>query len=170
MSTLARAIILLSCSLAAACSGDDGDRLERPDVDGLPVGTATGAAATGSYELTLVTTACAGSCRISTISLCDVNDADDASVEVTQDDGALVMLADGLVLDRLSGGLDADGQFLVGGWGTEQGGDVEILVQSQGTVADGHITGTATARAHGSYDGHGFDCTTVADVTGDRAP
>ncbi|MBK9034858.1 MAG: hypothetical protein IPL61_26945 [Myxococcales bacterium] len=161
-------------ALALGCGGGPGDLLERVDVADLPPGDATGADATGSYDLTLYTSACAGRCTVKvgsfTASLCDVGEVDHGGADVTQTDGRLVLDTSSLALDRLAGGLDGDGTFVVGGWGTQQGGAVEVLIRADGALADGAITGVATARAHGAVDGQAIDCTSSYEVTGARAP
>jgi hypothetical protein len=164
-----QSIIGAAVVFVAACGGGG---LAREDVADLPPGGGQGASASGSYDIELYTRSCSGKCSIEvdgfTFGLCDVGEVDTASLEVTQTDGRLVMDADGLVLDRLSGGIEADGGFTVGGWGTEEGGAVEVRVLSTGSLTGAVITGTAETRAVGSYEGESVDCTAIFDVTGAR--
>ena len=156
-------------ALVAGCAGGG---LQRSDVEDLPAGDAVGTAASGDYGLELYTRSCSGTCLVHsggfTASLCDVGQIDDTTLTVTQQDGALVMQSDGLVLDRLTGGLDADGTFDVGGWGTQQGGEVEVEVRSSGTLAGDAFTGTAESRGHGHVGGEHVDCTARYDLSGAR--
>jgi len=153
----------------AACGAEGG--LTTEDVENIPAGTGTGSTASGDYELELFTRDCIGLCPVIesgffTISLCDVNDGNDADVTVVQTDGALVMDADGLVVERLTGGIDLGGGFTVGGWGTESG--VTTIVKSTGTLDGNTFTGTAEARGVGTVHGEVIDCTALYDVTGTR--
>lgn len=156
----------------AACSSDD-TGLTRADVEHLPPGTATGTQASGAYELEMLTVACHGTCPVIHLHgfsapTCDVNELDDAELEVTQTDGALVMNADGLVVDRLTGGIDADGSYRVGAYGTEAGGEVAVLVRSTGQLAGAQFTGMSEARMVGLIGSTRVDCTTIYEVTGAR--
>jgi hypothetical protein len=89
-------------------------------------------------------------------------------VQVTQLDGALRMDADGLIYDRLSGSIDADGTFVVGSLATGNAGSVEAVVLASGTVSASGFAGTAEQRAYGSSDGLAFDCTAAFELTGLR--
>jgi hypothetical protein len=155
---------------ATACSG--GAALTPADVVDLPPGTATGTAASGTYDLELYTVACRGQCMVRngnlTGSACDVGEVDTAILAVTQRDGALDMDADGLIFERLEGGLDADGRFTVGGYATAQAGAVIAMVLADGALTAEGFTGTATQRAHGSASGLDFDCTAELELTGRR--
>jgi hypothetical protein len=101
-------------------------------------------------------------------SACDVGEVDTAILAVTQRDGALDMDADGLIFERLEGGLDADGRFTVGGYATAQAGAVIAMVLADGALTAEGFTGTATQRAHGSASGLDFDCTAELELTGRR--
>lgn len=154
----------------AACGGGGG--LSREEVQNIPPGTAVGTAASGRYDLELYTVACSGQCQVRnnglTGSACDVGNVDTASVQVTQLDGALRMDADGLIYDRLSGSIDADGTFVVGSLATGNAGSVEAVVLASGTVSASGFAGTAEQRAYGSSDGLAFDCTAAFELTGLR--
>jgi hypothetical protein len=146
--------------------------LERGDVTDIPPGDAVGSAVSGEYELELYTTDCIGDCSVDVgsfdVSLCDVGDLDYVDASVTQDDGALVLDAEGLVIERLTGGISADGTFEIGGWGTQYGGDVEVVILSTGTASGDDFSGTAESRGRGEAEGQNVDCTAMYDVTGTR--
>lgn len=164
---------ILAMIALAACGAGDGGGLTTQDVENIPPGTGVGAEASGDYELQLVTLDCLGNCPvirsgIFTVTLCDVNDGDSAEVSVVQTDGELVMDAEGLVIERLTGGIDVGGEFTVGGWGTQQGGAVTTIVRSTGTLVGNTFTGTAESRGVGNLEGQAIDCTAVYDVRGTR--
>jgi len=156
----------------AACSGDRfGSGLAYDDVENIPAGTGTGMRASGEYEIELLTVDCRGRCPIIhagifSESTCDVNELDDSGVDVTQTDGVLAMDADGLLVDRLTGGIDADGSFVVGAWGTESG--VNIFVRSTGTLDGDRFTGTAETHGIGIVNDATIDCTAIYEITGER--
>lgn len=157
-------------ALTAACGGDG---LGREDVENLPAGSAVGSAASGTYALELVTRECRGRCPVIDggwfeVSVCDVGEVDDAELVVTQTDGALEIAADGLVLERLEGGIDDDGGFTVGAWGTEHGGDMTIAIRSDGTFAGGRITGSAESHGQGEIEDTRVDCTAIYELSGQR--
>lgn len=157
--------LLLLCFLVA-CGGDDLD----PDVvTDLPPGDATGTAASGVYELTSLTTACAGTCATVedgfTFSACDVGTRLDDRAEITQADGALTVDLDGNdYVSRLAGGLDADGGFDVGGLRTQLGGEVSITARARGTLAGDVLDGVARLRVVG----HDLDCEIEVELDGAR--
>jgi len=162
-------------SFGVFIGGCAGGGLEKADVTSLPPGDAVGAAASGTYDLDLVVKECKGSCGpidagIFTVSLCDVGDVDHAEAIVTQTDGALVLESEGLVVEHLEGGIDANGAFVIGGYGTDQGGDVELFVLGTGTLAGDLFQGGAESRGRGAIDGESFDCTAIYDVSGARVP
>jgi hypothetical protein len=153
--------------LVAACGGSDD--LDPAVVTNLPAGDATGTAATGTWEMESITTACGGTCvgRIDgvTFSACDIGTRLDETAEVTQSEGALVLdIADSEYVSRLAGGIDADGGYEVGGLRTLQGGSLTITARSIGTLAGDTMTGSARLHASGS----GLDCTIEVDVDGTR--
>lgn len=165
------------CLLVAvvACGGDggSGDGLERDDVVGLPAGDATGSAASGTYDLEMTIVACGGTCPVlrvgpARIATCDIGDVDYPTFEVVQTDGRLDLDAFGLVLEKLDGGLDADGSFVVGGWGTRNSGSLAVAILGSGVLAGARLTGTALARAVGDVDGQWVDCTAQYELEGDR--
>ncbi len=163
--------------LLAACGGGDpsvpGGGLARDDVDHLPAGTGTGTAASGEYRVEMLTIDCLGTCPVVhsgpfSASTCDVDQLDHPDLDVTQTDGALVMDAEGLVVDRLAGGIDADGRYVVGAYGTQASGDVDVFVRSTGTLDGEHFTGMAESHGVGSVNGTAIDCTAIYEVTGER--
>lgn len=162
--------LLFALALLAPACGSDG--LERSDVEDLAPGDATGSDASGVYELELFARDCLGSCLVRagviTASLCDAGELATEIVEVTQTDGRLVMDSAGLVVERITGGIDADGSFEVGGFGTQYGGSVAVAVYSSGTLEGDRFTGTAQSRGSGSVEGNSIDCTAIYEISGVR--
>jgi len=158
--------------MATGCGGDGGGYLAKKTVTGLPAGDATGSDFSGEYDVELYTSDCSGACPtidygLFTWSICDVGDKDSDYVTVLQTDGRLQVDSDGgLVVTRLSGGINADGSFDVGGWSTEAGGDVTITARAAGTISDAGISATAKARAVGKAEGEFINCTATYEITG----
>lgn len=158
----------LVTSLLVACSGDP---LSREEVTSIPAGTGTGTAASGTWEGTLTTTSCTGSCLVKGyISLCDVGDIDDYSFELVQTDGVLTIEADGLVTPSMRGGIDANGAFRVGGYATKLGGNVELLSETVGQVDGDSFSGSAIATARGHYEDEEIECDAEFTTHGEREP
>jgi len=166
-------VLGLTGLLAAACGGGgDGGYLAKDTVTSLPAGDATGSGFAGVYEVELYTSDCSGRCPtidygLFTWSICDVGDKVDDEVQVSQTDGLLQVDSDGsLMVTRLSGGIYGDGTFDVGGWSTEEGGDVQIFARAEGALADLDITATAKARAVGRAEGVSINCTATYEISG----
>jgi hypothetical protein len=156
------------------CGSGDGGALSREEVEGLPPGDAIGEAGNGEFEIQLVTTACRARCpEIDaggfTISTCDLNEVDDATLTITQRDGELVIDASGLIVDRLEGGIFADGSFVVGAFATQQSGEVTIAIRSEGTLSGDIIEGTAEGHASGKVAGTIINCSTSYELAGMRS-
>ncbi len=171
MSIAPRHLVLVSIlALVAGCG--DGGGLSPDDVTGLPAGDAVGTTATGAYDLEVYTVACHGACFVRdgdrTGSACDVGATETASLDVVQQDGAVRMLVDGLIYDRLDGGIDADRTFTIGGYVTARAGTIEALLLASGNLTDTGFVGSGTQRARGSSDGVDFDCTSDYELTGRR--
>lgn len=168
---LPAAVLAVAVSLLGACSGGDSS-LDKSVVTQLPSGDASGTAASGEYQVQLYTSACSGDCTYSylgfTVSGCDVGDTDDATLTLTQTEGHLQADIDngGLLVTRLEGGLWQDGTFDIGGYATQQGGEVEITARASGTLGVDAVTGTVQAHASGSVDGDHVRCTATYDLTG----
>ncbi len=164
---------LALCGLVLAACGDN-QALSRADVEGLPAGDATGSALSGQYQLDLHTTACQGTCPLIdmgwySLATCDVGHTDSSSVEVTQTDGRLVVVGDGLLVERMEGGVDQGGSFKVGGYGTQNSGSLEVVTLVHGTMdAEGQIAARSETHAWGEINGTGVNCTALFDVTGQR--
>lgn len=162
--------LAIAVALAAAACG--GDELTRADVEDLPPGDATGDAASGTYELALYTTSCHGTCRLRVgsfvVTVCDVGDLDESTITVTQRDGELVMDTPDLRVNRLRGGIGADGAYEVGGWATQGGGAVEVLVHAAGRVEGDRVAGVARSHSRGAVDGHEVDCASTYEIDGAR--
>lgn len=164
-----KTLLALSLVASAAACGGSGDDLDPDTVTNLPPGDATGSAATGTYVLDTLTTACGGTCAVEVdgfnYSACDVGTRQTATTEIAQDGGALVFdVEDSDYASHLEGGIDVDGSFDVGGLVTQQGGQITITSRSTGTLIDGAMTATGRLR----IDGMGLGCTVEIDVTGER--
>ena len=166
---------LLLCTMVAAalgCGGGDGD-LGRDVVTSLPDGTASGTAASGTYDIELYTSACSGRCAantgVFTVTVCDVGQRSTATMTAAQTDGHLqVDAAEGsLMVTRLVGGINADDSFDVGGYGTQNGGTVDVTARARGSMG-ATLTGTVEAHAAGSVGSGNLDCRATYDLTGTR--
>jgi len=161
----------LAALLLIACGGDD--FLDKDTVTELPPGTATGSRFTGQYEVELYTSDCSGECPVIdydwfTYTICDVGMKDEEDIGIVHSAGHLQIDADNsLPVTRLTGGIDADGQFDVGGWSTQEGGDVEIVARVLGTIApDGSITATAHLYANGNARDEHIACRGTFEIRG----
>jgi hypothetical protein len=160
-------------ALVPACGGGGGDGDLDPEVvTNLPPGDGTGGGATGVFAMESITTSCDGECTIGGgggdpgFSVCDVGTRLDETADVTQTDGELVIdIPDSQYVSRLEGGIFADNTFEVGGYVTQQGGEVEITSRVTGTVSGANMTGTGRLRVSGL----GASCTIGVDVDGTRA-
>ena len=85
-----------------------------------------------------------------------------------QTDGRLVIEADGLATPSLSGGIDVDGSYRVGGYATQLGGTVHTLSETVGQMADGTFEGTVLASTTGTYNDERFDCNAEYTTHGAR--
>jgi hypothetical protein len=158
----------LALALLVSCGGDASD-LDADAVTNLPPGDATGTAASGSYRMESVTTACGGDCSTTVdgflYSACDVGTRLDDTARVTQDSGALqIDVDDNDCVSRLDGGLNSDGSYDVGGLRTQLGGQITITARGQGVFAGDTMSGTARLRV----TGRGLDCVIETDVDGER--
>jgi hypothetical protein len=167
--TSIRQILATTCALAA-CGGAP---LERDDVTAIPRGDAVGSEASGDYDLELYIRDCVGRCPVIRVgvfsfSLCDIGTIDRDTITVSQQDGDLVIQTQSLLIERLAGGLYADGSFEVGGWGTQYGGEVEVIMRGDGILAGDRLSGTALSRGHGRIEDQRFDCTAVYELSGER--
>lgn len=145
---------------------------------GVNEGTGVGTAASGIYLVETVSTSCSGTCAITvdgfTISVCDVGDRIDSTMEVRQDDGALqIDSEDSDYVSRMTGSIDADGRFAVRGSRTEQGGLVTITINATGVVSDPEgdatLDGSATGRVSGTVSGQTLSCNLAVDLEGARS-
>lgn len=166
------ALAAMFLSTMAACGG--GSDLDRDAVTNIPPGDATGSAASGSYSFDLYISKCSGTCPLitvglSTLSTCDVGFRDTADVTLTQSDGRIQIDSQDLLVTRMTGGLDADGSFDVGGYGTQLSGAIDITTRAHGVLAqDGSVTAQNRTRAQGNVNGTKVDCTATYDVTGHK--
>jgi hypothetical protein len=161
---------LLGCGLlgcggsASGNSSNSGGDLDQQTVTTIPDGNATGSSMSGSYAVELYTTSCGGQCGpvqsgIFTVSLCDVGDVDKEHLEVVETNGHLQVEMNGPV-SRHVGGVNADGTFEVGGYATQEGGNLTIVVHTTGTIdrVTKKVTGTARHRSFGTINGQAVDC------------
>jgi hypothetical protein len=151
--------------LLAACGGGGG--LSREEAEGVPDGDATGDALSGGWRLERRITSCAGDCALGLFGVCDVGYEAEADAEITQTDGHLVVEVDDTP-GLLEGGAYADGAVEVGGYATQQGGQLEIAAIVTATVDDDAMTGTIRAAVWGDVDDESVDCRIENDVTATR--
>jgi hypothetical protein len=151
---------LLCLVFFAACGGGSGGDLERDDVINLPAGSGTGTAATGTYLMELRVTACVGTC---TPGVCEDGDVVGGEAAVTQQDGRLTLDAGGV---PLTGGIDTDGGYVIGGFGTL--GTLDAAIRSEGTWSGDSLNGTYDAHIVGTQGGDSIDCTVESSLSGTR--
>ncbi|MCB9556463.1 MAG: hypothetical protein H6707_10200 [Deltaproteobacteria bacterium] len=162
------------CSGLAACSSaPDHQGLETELVAKLPDGNAQGSAVSGRYLLALTTTDCDGRCPAPDgFAICEIGfGVSDDSVTLTQTAGRLE--ASGLnsqfVVDQLSGGINTDGSFDIGGLNTISGTSLIATVRATGTIdANGKVSGEARGWASGSAAETSVDCVASYSLTGQR--
>lgn len=165
---------MLLMMVAVGALGCGSDYLDRDVVTSLPPGDASGSALSGSYSGTVTTTACAGTCMakygIFTYTFCEVGDVDKETFQVTQNDGVLeVTGASHLYVASLRGGVDADGRFDVGGYATESGGQIGIVMRVEGTIdGSGTVDAVAKGKGDGSADGVTVNCSASYRISGQR--
>jgi hypothetical protein len=119
-------LLLAALPLALGCSSSNnaGEDLGVGTVTHLPDGTGTGTAASGTYTVQLDVTGCSGECTASAagivFSICNPGPVGSATMTVTQAGGHLTVHSDSsnVVVHDLAGGIDANGDFDVGGLAT----------------------------------------------------
>ncbi len=167
-------LLVAALPLALGCSSS-GEDLSVDTVTHLPDGTGTGDAASGVYTLQLDVTACSGSCSATVagfpVSICTVGPAGSAVMTVTQTGGHLAVHNDGanVVVHDLSGGIDANGAFDVGGVAAGvDGQDLTVTTRAEGTLGGGTATATAESQGTGTVDGTPIDCVQSLQMSGSR--
>jgi hypothetical protein len=161
--------------ITAACGGGGGGSFEAdldPEVvTNLPAGDGTGTAATGDYDLVSVTTGCAGDCLLGGSDMdpgfpvCDVGTELTQTAHVEQDGGLLDIDVDGSdYVSQLAGGINADGSFEVGGYVTQNAGEVELTSREVGTFGGASLSGTGRLQIIGGD----LDCLIEVDLEGTR--
>lgn len=148
----------LSAALAVGCSSPYPD-LTPDAVRNVPAGTGLGTGASGFYGLQRRTLSCTGTCTATVggvrTSFCEVGALATVTGTVTQTEGLLVFtLAD--LPPELRGGIDADGSYDVGGYGTRAG--LDVTMRSEGLYAAARFDGTARRWTHGTVEGQSVDC------------
>lgn len=156
-------LLIPAASLAIACGGGADGPLDKDGVTGLPTGSGTGAAASGSYQAELRTLGCSGTCPTGS---CREGSVASGTLSLVQRDGYLSMTAAGALLE---GGIDADGAYLVGGWTTIQSGAVQQAFRSDGVYTGNGFSGAIEARRWGTLEGQAVDCTESGTITATRA-
>ncbi|MBN2498429.1 MAG: hypothetical protein JXR96_27815 [Deltaproteobacteria bacterium] len=165
--------VLVCALLLGGCGSGDGD-LDKDVVTHLPDGNASGSAASGVYDMEIYTSACEGMCPeidygIFVYHLCDVGDRDSTQVLVDQADGHLqVDLDSDQYVTRLAGGIDSDGSFDIGGYGTQNSGSVQITARFQGVISGDEFDGQGRMLGKGTVDQQRIDCTASYEITGTR--
>jgi hypothetical protein len=146
-----------SLALVVFGAGCD-DSLSEDAVTSIPAGNASGAALTGEYQLEWTTLECSGICArlkvsdLESISVCDVGFRQRTTARITQTDGRLQLdVDDSLFAGRLSGGVNQDGAFDVGGIKTEAGQRLTLRSRATGTIdpasGAGEVRTYSTGRA-----------------------
>lgn len=161
---------VLAVVLAAGCGGDD-EGLDPEEVTNVPPGDGKGEAASGMWSFEAYTSACSGKCSAAEgfVVFCEVGNRDSAEAMIVQDDGALQIDVDeSFFVSRLKGGVDKDGSFDVGGYGTESGGALEITARVTGTFEGDDSTGVGEFRILGDSNGDFVDCQATYEITGMR--
>jgi hypothetical protein len=164
---------ILPLVLSVGCRDEDAVSLQRDDVTNLPPGTAVGSAASGRYEVESYTSECAGRCRAGegwlSFVVCDVGNRDQEVVEVVQEEGRLqVDGGEHLFISRMRGGVDADGRFEVGGYGTEAGGSIEATGRLEGQLEGARVDAIFDVWVRGTYGDDVLDCKAQYEVAGTK--
>lgn len=162
------------CDTQGAESDAGGDELDRAVVTSLPEGDAQGVAFSGSYETLTTAQSCVGECGAietggTTSVVCSPYAETVEWITVYQEDGSLRIDLDddghiginleGYVPVRLNGGIDADGSWEVGGYGTKFGGKLESTARIRGTYEDGEpLGGTVEVHVFGVVGEAEIDC------------
>ncbi len=138
-------------------------------------GDAQGSDYSGTY---LVSTDASSACDCPTVAGMDLCDNELTSlaavggvVDLVQTDGTLILSEDAELL-TLSGALDADGSFDLGGvYGfSSVVGEVSVYIHLIGGFTDeDRFTGALHSRAVGTYDGDDIDCRTQVELAGLRS-
>jgi hypothetical protein len=165
-----RNVVLVALISAPACKDDDASS-DKQTVTEIPPGDATGDAWSGRYDGEAYTAECQGACGPVEYGgwptpLCEVGYRFDLGSDVTQEDGALQIDSDDDgYITRFRGGIDRDGTFDVGGYGTEFGGQVEITGRAEGSIEeDGALVATARYHLRGSVQDQTIDCRITYEV------
>jgi len=150
------------------------DELDREVVTSLPEGDAKGDGFSGSYETLMTALSCVGECGPietggTTSVVCSpyaesvewiTAYQEDGSLRIDlDDDGHIGINLDGYVPVRLNGGIDADGTWDVGGYGTKFGGSLESTARVRGTMQEGEpLEGTVQVHVFGVVGETEIDC------------
>lgn len=162
-------------AFALGCGSGSADDLSLSSVTHIPDGSGTGTAASGTYTVQLDVTGCSGACAATygglSFSICNVGPAGSAVLTATQSGGHLVVHSDtaSLAVHDLSGGIDANGDFDIGGVATAvEGQNLTVTTRATGTLNGNAATGTALSLGNGTVDGSAINCVQTAVLTGSR--
>jgi len=152
----------------------DDEPLDRDVVESVPEGDAVGDDFSGSYETLATAVACVGECGPieaggTTSVVCSPYAEskewitlfqEDGSLRIDlDDDGHIGINLDGYVPVRLNGGIDSDGTWDVGGYGTKYGGRLESTARIRGMVQAGEpLEGTVEVHIFGVVEDTETDC------------
>lgn len=154
------------------------DYLDREVATSIPDGDASGNTFSGNYQMRSTVVSCVGACGPieiggTTYAVCERDLEFVEWVSVYQDGGSLRVDLDddghiginlnGYVPVRLLGGIDADGGWDIGGYGTKFGGTLESVARARGTV-DETLAGTLEVQSFGIVEGAEVDCHAVHDI------
>lgn len=171
MKSISACLVLGFLFLGLAGCGGTSD-IDQDVVTNLSDGTATGTGFSGTYKVSLYVSACSGTCPVVTsglvsISTCDVGFKSSTHLTAVQTDGHLQVDSTGLLVNRMTGGINGDGSFDVGGFGTQSSGSMKITTRAQGTLKqDGTIVATDRSHGWGTINNVPVDCYATYELTG----
>lgn len=174
------ALAALAPLLLLTCSEPEPDPLDPGVVEDIAreEGDAEGSDQSGQYVFESVGTPTCDCPMTSQIALCSVDLSTlttiGVEINIIQSDGALVISAegpDGAI--ALSGAIDADGGFDVGGVYNLSSviGEADIFIRLTGTFsAPGSLTASLLDRVKGQFGDQSIDCRTEGEVAATRVP
>ena len=165
---------------------EEDDYLGREAVTSIPDGDAVGNGFSGGYQARATTVSCTGACDAVTVGgtsfpVCERDVESIEWVAVSQedghlrvdldDDGHIGINLDGYVPTRLEGGIDADGTWEVGGYGTKFNSRLESTARARGTLQpDAPLDGTVEVHTYGIVDDVEVDCYTTHHLASQEEP
>lgn len=156
----------VALALLFGCGDGGSDALDKTVVTALPDGDAMGSFFAGSYDLTITTKSCVGSCPTVTgaagaAPLCQSGASETRTVSFKQRDGHLTVdFGPPYLVGTLEGGVSRNGPFDVGAYATANSGAVELTARATGWFDfKSNVAGTLIVRGTGAVDGVSVGCT-----------